>query len=234
MKNLNVKKMFVPGVYLVAVISIIACVILTVTSINKYLTEKRDFDYSVNGIIDDNTVPVQGEENNGNSSSNESNANVQNTQIIRPYKADGVTIGRYFYDFEGDEKNQENAIIFYENTYMQNSGVDYISDNAFDVMSVLNGKVISVDLDDTLGNIVKIEHDKELITVYQGIDKVTLKEGDTVTQGQVIGTSGTSAINSNYTSSLHFEVYYKGTLMDPENFYTMKLDELKGNSNETN
>ena len=37
MKNLNVKKMVIPGVYLAAVIAVIACVILTIVSINKYI-----------------------------------------------------------------------------------------------------------------------------------------------------------------------------------------------------
>lgn len=46
---------------------------------------------------------------------------------------------------------------------MQNSGVDYVSDEVFDVISVLAGKVISVDTDEILGNIVKIEHDKILL-----------------------------------------------------------------------
>jgi len=219
MKNLNVKKLFVPGVYLISVISVIACIVLTITSINKYLTEKKDFTYSVNGLIDEDSVPVQGSDNNDNTTTNPN-------EIIRPYKSDKVTIGRYFYDFEAEAKNQENAIIYYENTYMQNSGVDYISETVFDVVSVLNGKVLSVDTDEILGNVVKVEHDKELITVYQGIDKVNLKVGDTVTQGQVIGTSGTSSINSNYSTSLHFEVYYKGSLMDPENFYKLNLKDL--------
>lgn len=220
MKNLNVKKLFVPGVYLVAVVSVIACIVLTITSINKYLSEKRDFTYSVNGLIDEDSVPVQGEENKDNENPSTSD------KIIRPYKSEGVTIGRYFYDFEAEAKNQENAIIYYENTYMQNSGVDYISEEAFEVLSVLNGKVLSVETDEVLGNIVKIEHEKEFVTVYQGIDKVELKVGDNVTQGQVIGKSGNSSINSNYKTSLHFEVYYKGTLMDPENFYTLNLKEL--------
>lgn len=229
MKNLNVKKLFVPGVYLVAVVSIIACIVITITSINKYLTEKRDFDYSVNGIIDENPVPVQGSDNK-NDSQNDNMPDVNKTNnknIIRPYKAEDVTVGRYFYDFEDEAKDQENAIIYYENTYMQNSGVDYISEKEFDVVSVLDGKVISVSSDDVLGNIIKIEHEKELITVYQGISNVNLKEGDSITQGQIIGKSGSSQINSNYTTSLHFEVYYKGSLMDPENFYNMKLDDLK-------
>lgn len=228
MKNLNVKKMVIPGVYLVAVIAVIACVLLTISSINKYFTEQKDFTYSVNGLIDDAVVPVQGSENNGQTSTQTpgSSTTSDDKAIIRPYKAENVTVGRYFYDFEGEPKNQENAIVYYENTYMQNSGVDYISETAFDVISVLDGKVLSVETDEILGNIVKIEHDKEIVSVYQGIDKVSLKVGDSVTQGQVIGTSGTSTINSNYTTSLHFEVYYKGTLMDPENFYTRNIKDL--------
>ena len=225
MKNLNVKKIFIPGVYLVAVISVIACVFLTISSINKYFTEKREFTYSVNGIINDDIIPVQGTENNENKDNPTAGDNNE-VSIIRPYKAENVSVGRYFYDFEAEAKNQENAIIFYENTYMQNSGVDYVSENSFDVISILDGKVLSVETDDVLGNIVKVEHDKEVVSVYQGIDKVMLKVGDKVTQGQVIGTSGSSSINANYTTSLHFEIYYKGTLIDPESLYTRNLKDL--------
>lgn len=109
---------------------------------------------------------------------------------------------------------------------MQNSGVDYVSDEVFDVISVLAGKVISVDTDEVLGNIVKIEHDKNIITTYQGIDKVALKVGDVVSQGTIVGVSGKSLVNSNYTTSLHFEVNYKGELIDPEKFYSLNVNEL--------
>ena len=121
---------------------------------------------------------------------------------------------------------QQNSLIFYENTYMQNSGVDYVSNTVFDVVAVLDGEVTSVETDPTLGNIVKLKHDKNLITVYQGIDNIDLKEGSTINQGTIIGTSGTSKINNNYTTSLHFEVYYNGELMDPENFYTLNIEDL--------
>ena len=210
----SVKKLFVPTVYLLAVLSVVGCVFLTIFSINKYLNETKKFDYSINGIIDNNTKPVQGEENK------------ESKTIIKPYRGENISIGRYYYDFEGEEESQEKSIIFYENTYMQNSGVDYVSDKAFDVVSILPGKVTSVDTDETLGNIVKIEHDKNIITTYQGIDNISLKVGDSVTQGTVVGTSGKSLVNSNYATSLHFEVSYKGELIDPENFYSLNIDEL--------
>ena len=211
----SVKKIFVPTIYLMAILSVVGCILLTIMSINKYLTESEKFDYSINGLIDNDVKPVQGEDNTKN-----------DVKVIKPFRNEKVTIGRGFYDFEGEQTNQEKSIIFYENTYMQNSGVDYVSDEVFDVISVLAGKVISVDTDEVLGNIVKIEHDKNIITTYQGIDKVALKVGDVVSQGTIVGVSGKSLVNSNYTTSLHFEVNYKGELIDPEKFYSLNVNEL--------
>lgn len=211
----SVKKLFVPTIYLIAILSVVGCILLTIMSINKYLTESEKFDYSINGLIDNEVKPVQGEDNTTN-----------NVNVIKPFRDEKVTVGRGFYDFEGEQTNQEKSIIFYENTYMQNSGVDYVSDEVFDVISVLAGKVISVDNDEVLGNIVKIEHDKNIITTYQGIDKVALKVGDVISQGTVVGVSGKSLVNSNYTTSLHFEVNYKGELIDPEKFYSLNVNEL--------
>ena len=211
----SVKKILVPTIYLIAILSVVGCILLTIMSINKYLTESEKFDYSINGLIDNEVKPVQGEDITKN-----------NVKVIKPFRNEKVTIGRGFYDFEGEQTNQEKSIIFYENTYMQNSGVDYVSDEVFDVISVLAGKVISVDTDEVLGNIVKIEHDKNIITTYQGIDKVALKVGDVVSQGTIVGVSGKSLVNSNYTTSLHFEVNYKGELIDPEKFYSLNVNEL--------
>ena len=211
----SVKKIFVPTIYLIAILSVVGCILLTIMSINKYLTESEKFDYSINGLIDNEVKPVQGEDITKN-----------NVKVIKPFRNEKVTIGRGFYDFEGEQTNQEKSIIFYENTYMQNSGVDYVSDEVFDVISVLAGKVISVDTDEILGNIVKIEHDKNIITTYQGIDKVALKVGDVISQGTIVGVSGKSLVNSNYTTSLHFEVNYKCELIDPEKFYSLNVNEL--------
>ncbi len=206
---IKIKKLIIPSIYVGAIILIITSIMLVISSINKYLTIPKDYNYSVETNFE-NIIPVV----------------ETNNQIIKPYLSDNVTIGKYFYDFEANEERQQNSIIFYENTYMQNSGVDYISDTQFDILAVLDGEVISVETDDTLGNIVKIKHDKNIITVYQGIDNIEIEKGNKVNQGSIIGTSGTSKINTNYTTSLHFEVYYNGQLIDPENFYSLNLQDL--------
>ncbi len=206
---IKVKKLIVPSIYLVAVTLIIASIVLVITSINKYLTIPKDYNYSIQTQFE-NILPV---------------VDVGHT-IIKPYLSEKVTIGKYFYDFEADEERQQNSLILYENTYMQNSGVDYISEETFDIVSVLDGEVISIETDSTLGKIVKIKHEKNIITVYQGIDNIEIEQGDKINQGTIIGTSGTSKINTNYNTSLHFEVYYNGELIDPESFYTLNFEDL--------
>ena len=68
----------------------------------------------------------------------------ESDMIIRPYIDENVKVGRYFYDYESDNNKQENSLILYENIYMQNTGVDYINNSDFDVVSILDGEVITV------------------------------------------------------------------------------------------
>ena len=221
MKSKSVRKLFIPSVYLFAVLLVVGSIYLTVNTLGAYFKESDDFKYSINGVTESPAKPVQPVQ-----AEEVKPQNNNTTTILRPYTSDKVSIGRSFYDYEADAEKQENAIIFYENTYMQNTGVDYISDSEFDVISVLSGKVVSVETDENLGNIVKVEHEKDIITVYEGIDKITKNVGDQVNQGDVLGVSSTSNINSKFASSLHFEVYYKGEVIDPENFYTLNINDL--------
>lgn len=45
--------------------------------------------------------------------------------IKRPYQADGISLIKNFYDYKSEEENQQNSLIYYDGTYLQNSGVDY-------------------------------------------------------------------------------------------------------------
>lgn len=148
------------------------------------------------------------------------------TQIIRPYTASDVSIAKNYYDYEAEAKDQENAIIYYENTYMQNSGIDYKSDNAFDVIAILDGTVISVKDDDILGSVVEIKHTNDIISVYQSLSEVSVKENDTVLAGQKLGKSGESNINKDIGNHLHFELYYKGQIVNPELYYDKNVEDL--------
>ncbi len=204
------KRLVVPTVYAISLLLIIGSVFILVRGVSNYFKEPIDYNYSVKNVLE-RTIPVQATKN----------------LIIKPYLSENVNIGKYFYDYEGERESQEKALVYYENTYMQNSGVDYISNSVFDVVSILDGEVISVENDKTLGNIVQIKHDKDLISIYQGIDEVSVQKGDVVDQGQILGVSSSSKINPEYNSSLHFEVYHKGEIIDPENLYTLSIEDFQ-------
>lgn len=148
------------------------------------------------------------------------------TLILRPYTANGITIAKNFYDYNGDADKQKEAIIYYENIYMQNSGVDYKCESTFDVVAILDGTVESVKEDDILGNIVQIKHNNDIISVYQSLSEVSVKENDKVLAGQMIGKSGESNINKDIGNHLHSELYYKGQIVNPEEYYDKNVEDL--------
>lgn len=144
------------------------------------------------------------------------------TNIIRPYTDQNIEIGKNYYDYKAETQNQEDSIIYYENTYIQNTGVDYISKNIFNVNAVASGKVLSITTDDITGTTIKIEHENNIISVYQSIKDIKVKENDEVKQGQIIATSGTNNISSDLGNHLHFELYKDNILVNPENFFQEK------------
>lgn len=194
------------------IISIVALICLLGYAVTQSLSVAEDtyndnLDYVSYEILTDNVMPVSTEE-------------AQTPMgIIRPYTDNNVEIGKSYYDYEAEEKSQEDAIIYYENTYIQNTGVDYVSENVFEVNAIADGTVLSVTTDDIVGTTIKIEHNNEMISVYQSVNDVKVKEKDQVTQGQVIATSGTNNISSDLGNHLHFELYNKNILVNPEDFF---------------
>lgn len=171
-----------------------------------------DFTY-VNDYIFDSYYPVVNQEE----------------KITKPYTSETVSIYKNFYDKDATEEEQKNSIIYHEGIYMQNSGVDYKSDEQFDVVSSLSGTVTNVTEDTLLGKTVEIRNSTELIVLYQSLGEVAVKKGDTVTQGQIIGKSGTCTLNGDVKNGLHFEMYKNGSVINPEKYYDKSVKDLADN-----
>lgn len=145
--------------------------------------------------------------------------------IMKPFLIDNITINKTFYNQEDEKSNQENSIIVYKDTYMQNTGVDYKYNEVFDIVSILDGTVIEIADNEALGKTIKIRHNNDLISTYQSLSEITVKENDNVLRGQAIGKSGTCNLY-NKDSNLHFEISYQGKNLDPEKSYNKTEDEL--------
>jgi stage II sporulation protein Q len=141
--------------------------------------------------------------------------------LIRPYKDSKVTIAIDYYE---DEKNQEKSIIVTDNTYMQNVGVLYQADQKFDVYAILDGIVTEVGKNDLLGNYLKISHDNNIVSLYQILDKITVKKGDTIKQGTKIGESTKNNIKEG--NLMLFELTINNKNVNPEKYYDKSIKEI--------
>ena len=150
------------------------------------------------------------------------------TKIIRPYTDTEVKVVKSFYDYKAESETQEKSLIYYEGTYMQSSGVSYSKGDVFDVVSILDGKVKEVKEDTMLGNIITIEHENGITSIYQSVGEISVKSGDSVMAGQVIAKSSTSNISTELENHLYFELIIDGVCVNPENYYDKSIDELQG------
>lgn len=146
--------------------------------------------------------------------------------IVRPYLVNDVTIVKNYYDYKSEAETQEKSLIYYENTYLQNSGISYGREASFDVVSILDGTVTSIKEDQNLGKIVEVIHSNDIISIYQSLSDVKVKENQEIKQGDIIGTSGTCNIENDLKNHLHFEMIVKGSIVNPENYYDKKISEL--------
>lgn len=211
MKRLKLKSYVIPSVASIALIVVALISIVNMNATNKYDENLKNIDYVTNTILDNEIAVI----------------NNISTKMINPYTDQNVTIGKYFYDYMGDANQQEKSIIYHNDTYLQNSGIDFIAQNIFDIVSVLNGNVTNVSENETLGKIVEISHDNGLITIYQSLSEVIVKKGDTVTKGQVIGKSGTNKLDKEIGNHLHFELYTNGQIVDPNLYLNKEISQNK-------
>ena len=208
MENRRLKKTVVYALYALAFITVMGTVyLLDMISSPTRLDDNTTY---VNDVIIENDIPVVSVSNN----------------MVRPYTASNVSIGKSFYNYLDNEENQKNSLIYYDGTYIPNSGVDYKSDETFDVVSVFDGTVSKVTENNLLGKIIEVTHSNNVISVYQSLSEVQVKEGDSILQGQVIGKSGESNISKDLGNHLHFEIIINGKNINPENCYDKKIDEL--------
>ncbi|PEQ92632.1 peptidase M23 [Bacillus sp. AFS006103] len=144
-------------------------------------------------------------------------------------KADAAIVKTKFYDFNGKAEDQEAALVFYNNTYQPNTGIDVTmkDDESFNVVASLSGTVTRVDEDAVLGNVIEVEHDKGIVTQYQSVKDIKIKVGDEVKQGQVLATAGQSLFNEKAGTHVHFEIRKDGIAVNPSDYFNKSLSALQ-------
>lgn len=103
------------------------------------------------------------------------------------------------------------------------NGVDLAAEAGAEVKAAADGEVYTVFEDDAMGTTVVIRHADGYTTKYASLaENVSVKPGDTVTMGQVIGYASDSAIvESTLGTHVHFGVTCNDAPVDPAEFLAM-------------
>jgi len=223
-KKLRAKKWVFPTTYLVAAAIILGLMWWYQSTNDELATDGIDPGLDVTGNVDaggktdlpgSDTAPVH--------------ATLEEMQwpVV---DAGEITVLMPFYDKSASAEERAAALVRYGNEITPHMGVSIgTADNApFEVAAALSGTVTRVAQQPPVGNIVEITHNDGLVTVYQSLENVRVREGEQVAQGQVIADAGRNELESDLGVHLHFEVRENGKPLNPQNYLPALSTDLSG------
>lgn len=102
-------------------------------------------------------------------------------------------------------------------------GLDFMAPLGAEVLAAADGTVTQVSRSRKgPGNVVVIEHDDGYLTRYAHLQDMTVKRGQKVERGSVIGHVGMSG--GSFAPHLHYEVWRDTLLCDPVNYFFGSVD----------
>ncbi|WP_332692349.1 peptidoglycan DD-metalloendopeptidase family protein [Halalkalibacter lacteus] len=95
-------------------------------------------------------------------------------------------------------------------------GIDIARPSNYNILAADNGTVSFAGSQGGYGNLVRINHNNGMETLYAHLDSIDVKVGQTVAKGQKIGIMGQTGNSTGI--HLHFEVYENGQLKNPMDY----------------
>ena len=209
------KRWALPAIYISSAALILALVFIVQNSFtNTANNDKPEESAETGQNIDQPAVEV--------------NSNLEKIQMPVADVANTV-IKKQFYDVNADEKEQEEALVFYNNRYEPNKGIDIaIKDGKpFEVVASLSGNVTKVQEDALLGNVIEVEHEDGVVTRYQSVTDIQVAVGDEVKQGDVLATASKSQINEEAGTHVHFEIRKDNVAFNPIEFVDKQISAIQ-------
>lgn len=101
----------------------------------------------------------------------------------------------------------------------KHTGLDLVAEKGTEVVATANGKILQVHIEQTpggAGSFIVIDHGKGYQTRYSKLESTLLRPGQTVRQGQIIGTVGQTG--TSVAPHLHYEIHFNGKPVDPVSY----------------
>ncbi len=115
----------------------------------------------------------------------------------------------------GQTYSEEHVFNATLNHWHPHEALDFLAKEGSNVKCVFDGTVKEVVKDGYSGTIVTIEHQDGFTTVYKLLDNVTVKAGDKVSKGDVIGKVALVEDEMKDGAHIHLELYKDGKRINP-------------------
>ena len=123
-------------------------------------------------------------------------------------------IGTYITDAYGNRYHPVDRV------YSFHHGVDFAVPRGTSIFASKAGTVYKADYGTTNGNYIKIRHNDGSETFYLHLDTFSVSEGAYVTQGQKIGTVGSTGKSTG--PHLHFQIMINGSSVNPMDYVSLQ------------
>ncbi len=104
---------------------------------------------------------------------------------------------------------------------MPHKGIDFTASKGTPIYATGDGVVNSAYRSSSYGNVIFLNHGYGYQTRYAHMSKFNVKKGERVKRGQIIGFVGNTG--RSVSDHLHYEVLFKGTHINPINFFQRDL-----------
>lgn len=206
----RVAQFFKKNIY---IILMIVCILAIATMITVAVVVDNDGEETFNPTESGDINSGDIDEDIDNDKDDDADADIQEPQeFVMADPVSEYTLGQTYSDTE---------LVFNptQGHWATHEGVDFMAKAGTDVMSVFDGTIKSITTDSFYGTTVVIEHQDGFESVYKLLDDVTLKEGDSVEKGQVIGKISDSALAEIASGAhLHLELYKDGEKINPMDY----------------
>lgn len=111
--------------------------------------------------------------------------------------------------------------------FARHEGIDILSAEGEEIIATADGVVTEARRSQGEdGNMIVIRHGRDYEVKYMHVGSISVRKGETVERGDVIGKTGNSGIS--LLPHIHYEVHYKGEIVDPLYYFFQGLrpDEL--------
>lgn len=163
---------------------------------------------------------------------NDNNDEVPDTNLeekktfIAPIEEEYVICRQYF---DINDKTTMNDAIIVSNTFRKTSkglGLKKEDNSLFDVISIYDGIIKSVDETGLYGTCVTIDHGSGIVAKYYSLDDVLVSEDEYITKGSIIAKSGTSLMDNSLGNYVFLEILVNDEYVNPNTIFGKEISSI--------